>query len=155
MSFHNCTIRTLLIAMSLAAPVVFTNNAMALGDACKDVNFSVDNDYDKGVTVTKVELYSESEGRWLSNNIPNIFVPKGAKDFVLYKGENIEYGENDRITQMKVHYQYDVLVDNGNGGGNDHYQHIYHCSTDKSIADQICVANRWYKGAIHSRPGDC
>ena len=87
------------VALAAAAP-----DAHAFGDACKNVNLSVENDY--GVVVTNFEFWSQSEGRWLNEQFSNISVPGGAKDFVVARNQNIEHAENDKITQIRVHYEY-------------------------------------------------
>ena len=141
--------RTLSILGIAALPLV-AGSAHAFGNACKNVNFSVDNNYDRGVTITKVELWSQSEGRWLKNDFKNVDVPKGARDFVVYKGENVEYAENDRITKIRYHYQYEVWGPMGEIPIRKDTVKL--TSTDTSIVDPICVAGRWYKGTINAAP---
>lgn len=136
--------------LGITALTLVAGTAHAFGNACKNVNFSVDNNYDKGVTVTKVELWSESEGRWLSDDFKNVPVPKGAKDFVVRKGENVEHAENDRITKIRYHYQYEQWGPMGEIPIRK--DTIKHTSTDTSITDPICVAGRWYKGTINAEP---
>lgn len=132
-------------------PLMLTSAGVyAFGNSCKNVNFSVDNNYDKQVTVNRIELWSESEGRWLKDDIKNIEVPVGKKDFVIRKGENVEHAENDRITKMKIHYFYKVKE--GNGLPADTFTaKVKHTSTSP-ISDPVCVANRWYKGTINAVP---
>ena len=92
--------------LALITLMLIASSAHAFGNACKNVNFSVDNNNDYGVTVTRFELWSQSEGRWLGDDFKNVGVPGGAKDFVVRRGENVEHAENDRITQIRVHYEY-------------------------------------------------
>jgi hypothetical protein len=128
------------------------NTANAFGDACKSVNFSVDNENDYGVVVTRFELWSASEGRWLSNDFKNTSVPGGAKDFVVRRGENIEHGENDKIIKIRVDYQYDYVT---REGAYEIPPKIYTAklsSTDTTITDPVCVAGRWYKATIDAKP---
>ena len=108
-------------------------NAYAFGNACKNVNFSIDNGYQSYIEVASFELWSESEGRWLKEDFRNIFVPP--KDFVVRRGEDIEYGENDRITQIRVKFRV-VPLD------------AYSYATDTNINDPVCAAGRWYKATI-------
>ena len=136
------------IAVAALTAMLAASQAYAFGNACKNVNFSVDNNFNRGVTVTSVELWSQSEGRWLSNGFKDVFVPLGAKDFVVRKGENVEYAENDRITKIKYHYQYDFA----SAGESKHLETAYFTSTDSSVADPVCVADRWYKGTINAQP---
>jgi hypothetical protein len=111
-------------------------NAYAFGNAGKNVNFSVDNEFTRGaVVVTSFDLWSESEGRWLKEDFHNVDVPVGAKDFVVRKGEDVEYAENDRITKIRVNFRVGF-------SGPDLV------SIDTSIDDPICVAGRWYKATI-------
>lgn len=138
------------LIFGIAALVSATGTAHAFGNACKNVKFSVDNNYERGVTVTKVELWSESEGRWLSDDFKDIVVPKGAKDFVVRKSENVEHAENDRITKIRYHYKYEVWGPMGEIPIRK--DTVRYTSTDTSIADPICVAGRWYKGTINAEP---
>ncbi len=136
------------IAVASLTLMLGASQAYAFGNACKNVNFSVDNNFTQGVssggvTVTSVELWSQSEGRWLWNDFKNVFVPAGAKDFVVKNGEDVQYAENDRITAIKYYYKYEVDA----GGGKTKTVHA--SSTDSSIADPVCVAGRWYKGTIN------
>lgn len=94
------------LVLAFVTLMLVAGNAHAFGNTCRNVNFSVDNENDYGFLVTRLELWSASEGRWLGDDIPNITVPGGAKDFVIRRGENVEHAENDRITQIRVHYQY-------------------------------------------------
>jgi len=127
------------------------SNAYALGNACKNVYFSVDNENDYTVTVTKIDLWSQSEGRWLKNNIKDVAVPSGARDFVVRKGEKVENGENDRITKIKVHYKYEYIYPSG-WEVSTAVETVKRSSTDTTIIDPICVADRWYKATIHPVP---
>jgi hypothetical protein len=135
------------IAVASLALMLGASQAYAFGNACKNVNFSVDSNFTQGdgVTVTSVELWSQSEGRWLYNDFKNVFVPNGARDFVVRKGENVEYAENDRITAIKYNYKYDQLIEGKS-------KTVHASSTDPSITDQVCVADRWYKGTINVAP---
>jgi hypothetical protein len=136
--------------LAVASLALAANAAHAFGNACKNVNFSVDNNYDRPVTVTKVELWSQSEGRWLSDDFKNVLVPKGARDFVVRKGENVEHAENDRITKIRYHYQYEEWGPMGEIPMRK--DTIKYTSTDDSIADPVCGAGRWYKGTINAEP---
>jgi hypothetical protein len=131
--------------------MLIASNAHAFGNACKNVNFSVDNENDYGVIVTRFELWSASEGRWLSDDFSNVAVPAGAKDFVVRRGENVEHAENDRITQIRVHYEYTYST---REGSYEIPQKVYTAklsSTDTTITDPVCVAGRWYKATIQAR----
>jgi hypothetical protein len=124
-------------------------NAYAFGNACKNVNFSVDNENDYPVTVTRFELYSASEGRWLSDDFKNIVIPGGAKDFAVRRGENVEHAENDRITEIRVHYRYEYTDDSDNALV---LSRTAAPTSTSATVDPICVADRWYKGIIHRKP---
>lgn len=134
-------------ALVAAMLMLTASGAHAFGNACKNVNFSVDNNLSRAVTVTKFELWSESEGRWLNEDFKNVPVPMGAKDFVVRKGETVEYAENDRITKIKVHYKYQVPGPLGEIP--PRVDTVTGTSTDTKIDDPICVADRWYKATIN------
>ena len=129
--------------------------AHAFGNACKRVNFSVDNNFtyfDQAqnktvatpITVERFELWSESEGRWLNENFPDVVVPAGAKDFAVRRGETVEYAENDRITQIRVSFRF--FGDTSDNAPPDWHDRT---RTDTSIVSPVCVADRWYKATIN------
>jgi len=144
--FHSAYVQlTGLIALTLIA-----GNVYAFGNACKNVNFSVNNNYDRAVTVTKFELWSESEGRWLNDDFKNVVAPMGAQDFTVRKGETVEHAENDRITKIKVYYEY--TVPGPLGEIPPRMETVKHTSTDTTISDPICVAGKWYNATISAQP---
>lgn len=113
------------------------SGAHAFGNACRRVNFSVDNNVGQPITVKKFELYSASEGRWLNEDFKNVTVPKAAKDYVVRKGETVEYGENDNITSIRVAFEY--VNDKGNTlKRTSQYDHPF----------GTCVADRWFKAVV-------
>ena len=119
--------------------------AHAFGNACKNVNFSVNNGFTVNnsphtLTVERLQLYSASEGRWLTESIPNVLVPAGVQDFPIRRGETVEYAENDRITQISVRFHY--VFDNDPDGPGQTFTRTF---TDRSIDDPVCVADRWYR----------
>lgn len=141
-------IQPVLVFMML---MFIANNVHAFGNACKNVNFSVDNENDYGVKVTKFDLWSKSEGRWLKNSFKGVTVPGGAKDFAVRRGENVQYGENDRITKIKAHYEYDYVSREGAYEIPPKVDTAKLTSTDTTITDPVCVAGRWYKATIKSK----
>lgn len=106
------------------------SGAHAFGNGCRNVTFSVDNNANVGITVTSFDLFSQSEGRWLHDDFANIGVPANARNFVVRRGETVEHAENDRITS--------IIVNTTNGPSLPH----------AVIGDQICVANKLYKGTF-------
>ena len=141
-------------AVALAL-VMTISGAHAFGNACKRVNFSVDNNftfYDPAtksnrtvpITVERFELWSQSEGRWLNENFADVVVPAGAKDYAVRRGETVEYAENDKITQIRVSFKY--FADTSLNAPATWHEAT---RTDTSIADQVCVADRWYKATIN------
>lgn len=137
--------------LALITLMLIASSAHAFGNACKNVNFSVDNNNDYGVAVTRFEFWSESEGRWLGDDFKNIVVPGGAKDFAVRRGENIEHAENDRITQIRVHYEYEYVTRESAGEIPPKVYTAKLTSTDTTIINPVCVAGRWYKATIHAR----
>ncbi len=140
------------LALAAIALMPFASNAYAFGNACKNVNLSVDNENDYGVKVTRFEFWSASEGRWLGDDFNNIDVPGSARDFVVRRGENIEHAENDRITQIRVHYEYSYVSREGSFEIPPKVYTAKLTSTDTTITDPVCVADRWYKATIQARP---
>jgi hypothetical protein len=135
------------VALAAAAP-----DAHAFGDACKSVNLSVDNENDYGVVVTNFEFWSQSEGRWLNEQFSNISVPGGAKDFVVARNQNIEHAENDKITQIRVHYEYQWVSRESANEIPPKIDTAKLISTDTTITDPVCLAGRWYKATIIAKP---
>lgn len=77
-------------------------------------------------------------------------MPKGTEDSVVHKGEHGEHAENERITKIRYHDQYEQWGPMGEIPiRKDTMQYT---ATDTSIADPICVAGRWYKGTIYAEP---
>lgn len=119
--------------------------AHAFGNACRNVDFSVDNDFRLGgqpreIRVERFELFSQSEGRFLNEGFANTDVPAGAQGFVVRRGETVEHAENDRITQIRVSFSY---VDPRNG------RRVNETFTDRDIANPICVAGKRYQADIN------
>jgi hypothetical protein len=136
-------VKTSKVVFSFLKLMMIGSVAHAFGNACKRVNFSVDNNYGKEITVTRFELFSESEGRFLNEDFRNVVVPVGAKDFAVRRGETIEHAENDKITEIIVHF--DEFVDTDPDGPGHWVSRTRH---DKSVTDPICRADRWYKATI-------
>ena len=124
-------------AVALAL-VMTVSGAHAFGNNCRRVNFSVDNNFPDEITVEKFELYSSSEGRYLNEDFANISVAQGAQNKVVRTDENVEYAENDNITDIRVTWTH---ISNTTGA---FHRHV---TTDYS-AGGICVADRWYKAII-------
>jgi hypothetical protein len=101
----NITKQLLTAAVAVIA-LATASNAHAFGNACKNVTFKVTNNFAVGVTVTRVDLWSQSEGRWLQDDFKNSFVKAGGKEVVVREGEDVEHGENDLIGMMKVFYNW-------------------------------------------------
>jgi hypothetical protein len=120
----------------LAAILLTANNAHALfgSDACRNVVLAVDNNFGQDIRVRRFELWSASEGRWLNENFRDIDVRRDAQNFVVEPNEDIEYGENDRITQLRVHFD---------AGGREWVR------TDTTVTNPICVAGRRYRATIN------
>jgi hypothetical protein len=97
------------------------------------VILSVDNNFGQDIRVRRFELWSESEGRWLNEDFRDIDVPRGAQNFVVEPNEDVEYGENDRITQIRVHFD---------AAGEARIR------TDRNIPDPIYVAGKRYRATI-------
>jgi hypothetical protein len=124
------------VAAALTALLLTGNDAYALfgDDACRNVILAVDNNFGQLIRVRRFELFSASEGRWLNEGVRNIDVPRGAQNFVVEPNEDIEYAENDRITQIRVTFD----------AGGDELQRI-----DNTISDPVCVAGRRYRVSIN------
>lgn len=125
-----------LIGTSLIAIALTSGNAFALfgDDACRNVVLSVDNNFGQDIRVRRIELFSASEGRWLNEDFRDIDVPRGAQNFVVEPNEDVEYGENDRITQIRVHFTA--------GGAN--FERL-----DTNVTSPICTEGRRYRATVN------
>lgn len=131
----NSKISSTAVALALMMTV---SSAQAFGNACRRVDFYVNNNFPDEITVEKFELYSDSEGRYLNEDFPNISVPQGAQDFLVRAGETVEYGENDFISRIRVTWTH---ISNTNGAFHRH-------TTTDYDAGGTCVADRSYTATI-------
>jgi hypothetical protein len=137
-------------ASKIAAAVAFLGlataggGAHAIGNACRDVTFTVNNNFTQPITVERFELFSASEGRWLNENFADVVVPAGAQGFVVRAGETVEYAENDRIEQIRVSFRRFVDNDPDGPGG-----WVAGTRIDSSIANPVCVANKRYNATVN------
>lgn len=129
--------RTSSTAVALAL-MMTVSGAHAFGNNCRRVDFYVNNNFADEITVEKFELYSASEGRYLNENFANISVPQGAQNFRVRTDENVEYAENDDITNIKVTWTH---INNATGAFHRH-------ATIDYSAGGICVADRSYSATI-------
>ena len=123
------------VALALMMPV---SSVHAWGNACRRVDFRVDNEFPDEITVEKFELYSASEGRYLNENFQDIVVPQGARNFLVRQNETVEYAENDVINRIKVTWTHW-----SNTTGEFHR----HTSIDYD-AGGTCVADRTYTATV-------
>lgn len=125
------------------ALMIAGNNAYALlgSDACKDVTFQVNNNFGTDINVLRFELWSVEEGRWLNEDFANTVVPRGRQGFVVRRGENVEYGEGDRVTRIRVSFQ----SREADGDWSDTMTR-----TDSDIAYPVCVAGKTYSATINN-----
>ncbi|MCM1981431.1 hypothetical protein [Lyngbya confervoides] len=145
------TIKTICLSLvsfaALFSPILLPNSpAQALlgSDACKNVTFRVDNNYGLPITVERFELWSVQEGRWLNENFQDVVVPAGAQAFTVRTGESVEYGEDDDITQIRVHFR--VFEDVSNDAPAQWYDRS---RIDSDIANPTCVANKIYRATVN------
>jgi hypothetical protein len=131
-------------AVAMLGLVAIGGNAHAFGNACRNVTFTVNNNFTQPITVERFELWSASEGRWLNENFADAVVPAGAQGFVVREGETVEYAENDSITQIRVSFRRFVDNDPDGPGGWIDLQRI-----DRDIANPKCVANRRYNATVN------
>ena len=127
--------RTSSAAVALAL-MMTGSGAHAIGNACKDVEFRVNNNFWDTITVEKFELYSIGEGRYLNENFPNVTVLPGAQNVVVRRGETVEKGEGDTIRDIKVTWTH--LTSAGTHR---------HTTTD-FISNGICTDGRLYTATI-------
>lgn len=125
------------------ALIMTGSDAHALGNACRRVNFSVDNNHGGEIIVEKFELYSVSQGRWMNEDFTDSFVPTGAQDFPVQRGETMESSQNDIINQIRVSFRH--FADNDPDEAGEWHDHT---RIDHDISDPICVSDRWYKATI-------
>lgn len=94
-------------------------------DACKDVDLHVYNDgleYNgrfRKMRITKLEYYSATDGKWRTENVPNVVVPYNS--YVSHRDRNLQYADNDRITMWRVHFD----LANGSGGWISNFETLY------------------------------
>ena len=128
-------------AVSAAVAIALVTSAsgvQAFGNACRRVDFRVNNDVADEITVEKFELYSASEGRYLNENFADISVPEGAQNFVVRLGETVENGESDFISRIRVTWTH---INNISG---DFHRH----TTVDYDAGGTCIADRSYTATI-------
>ena len=116
------------------------SDSHAFGNACRRVNFKVNNNFGDEITVEKFELYSASEGRYLNENFPDAVVFEGAQNFLVRRDETVEYAENDNITSIRVTFTYWTNTIPS--------QFRRTTRTDYS-AGGVCVADRSYTATIN------
>lgn len=78
-------------------------------DACKDVDIRITNSFEDGnrqarILVLSIEFYSSSEGRYISEDLANAEIAYGSNRW--WYNEDLQYLENDTITQVRVHFKY-------------------------------------------------
>ncbi len=129
----------------MAPFTVNPNKAQALlgSDACKNVTFAIDNNVTQNgkpiaITVKSIDLWSVEEGRWLSENFKNKQVPASRQGYTVRSGESVEYGEGDRMTQIKVHFKAKFY------GKWHHF-----VTTDTSVKYPKCVAGKKYNATVN------
>ena len=131
----------IVIGVSAAVGIALLMSAgdvQAFGNACRRVDFRVNNDVNDEITVEKFELYSASEGRYLNENFADISVPQGAQNFVVRLGETVEYAEDDFISRIRVTWTH---ISNTTG---DFHRH----TTVDYDAQGTCIADRSYTATI-------
>lgn len=92
-----------------AAPVAEKQAALFGSDACKGVDITVENNYEDvsrpaAILVRKLEYYSASEGRWLTEDVPNKEIAYGSVGTIW--DQDLQYAENDTITAWRVIFSY-------------------------------------------------
>lgn len=107
-------------------------------DSCKKVKIKVNNNVKKNgigvpITVTRVDFFSKSEGRFIQENIKNTKVPANAQQYKVGKGtESIQYAENDLITLAKIHFKAKI------------HKKWHKFTVIDNIPDSRCVAGKTY-----------
>jgi hypothetical protein len=135
--------KTSIAAAAFLALVLVGSSAHAFGNACKNVNFSVDNHFDAEIEVQQFDFWSRTEGRWLTENFANTKVGPNKQDAIVQENEDIQYAERDDLTEIKVHYK--ILVDEDEDGPGEWISRTW---TDRAVTDPTCFANRWYNADV-------
>lgn len=91
------------------APAEVDEAAIFGSDACKNTDIEIDNNYTlsgsaRRIKVLKIEYYSASEARWLTENLADTEIAAGSDEW--FFNEDLQYAENDLITQFKIHFKY-------------------------------------------------
>lgn len=128
-----------LVSLLFFSMMIYTTDAQAIlgSDACRNVNFRVTNNFNFEITVDRFDLFSASEGRLLRENFRPVAVPANTRSVMVRAGEDVEYGENDRITMIVVHYW--RMVDG---------RRVNRTWTDRTIANPICTADRTFVATV-------
>lgn len=92
-----------------AAPVAEQQANLFGSDACKGVDITVENNYEDvsrpaAILVRKLEYYSASEGRWLTEDVANKEIAYGSAGTIW--DQDLQYAENDTITAWRVIFSY-------------------------------------------------
>lgn len=133
------TVLLIVIGQNLSPKTAF---ALFRRDACTGVTFKVENEVThKGksipITVTKMTLYSQSEGRGITENIKNTEVPAKASQYKVGKGtESIQNAENDLITKITTHFKVKI------------YGKTHRFTATDDIRNQRCVAGKTYNVTV-------
>jgi hypothetical protein len=104
-----------------------------LGNTCKNTDIFITNSrtrngIDTAIEVTKVELYSASEGDWISEDLSNEILDHGTTG--IWWDEDLAGAENDLITKWRVYYKYVV---------NGSWSSVVYQEID--TPNQTCLAN--------------
>ena len=124
------------------APVAEKKDNLLGSDACKNVEITVVNNFEDGtratsILVRKFELYSASEGRWLSEDVTNKAIAYGGS--YTFQDQDLEYAENDTITAWRVYFSY---KESDGQWSKTYYQYI-------NTTDDVCHADDNYRLVVN------
>lgn len=105
--------------------------AYAYAAACQNVDFAVKNDSGAKIKALKVEYKTKQDGKWRTEQIPNVEVPNGQKVQVA-ENQSLQYIEGHDMTNLKLHYQQWC----GSAGWSKTFTY-----TDSNLADPRCNSN--------------
>ena len=117
---------SLVMALSLLGGAAY-----AFAGACQNVDFAVKNDSGAKIRALKIEYKTKQDGKWRTEQIPNVEVPNGQKVQVA-ENQSLQYIEGHDMTNLKLHYQQWC----GSAGWSKTFTY-----TDSDLADPRCNSN--------------
>ena len=97
-------------AAEAEAPALEESESALFGsDACRNVDLRITNSFEDvartaRIRVEHVSFYSVSEGRYITEDLPNTEISYGQSSW--FYNEDLQYAENDTISAWRVYFRY-------------------------------------------------